>query len=74
MTSQDSDKARSQSFFSVLWSVLASMFGVQSNRRREEDFTHGKPSHYILVGLLVTGVFVLTVWAVVQLVMKVAGF
>ena len=49
------------------------MFGVQSNRRREEDFTHGKPSHYILVGLLVTVVFVLTVWAVVQLVMKVAG-
>lgn len=73
MTSQDSDKVRPQSFFSVLWSVLASMFGVQSNRRREEDFTHGKPSHYILVGLLVTVVFVLTVWAVVQLVMKVAG-
>ena len=74
MTSQDRDKAHSQSFFSVLWSVLASMFGVQSNRRREEDFTHGKPSHYIMVGLLVTVVFVLTVWAVVQLVMKVAGF
>ncbi|TNG03018.1 MAG: DUF2970 domain-containing protein [Gammaproteobacteria bacterium] len=73
MTSQDSDKARSQSFFSVLWSVLASMFGVQSNRRREEDFTHGKPSHYIIIGLLVTLVFVLTVWAVVQVVMKVAG-
>ena len=73
MTSQDSDEARPQSFFSVLWSVLASMFGVQSNRRREEDFTHGKPSHYIIVGLLVTLVFVLTVWAVVQLVMKLAG-
>jgi hypothetical protein len=57
MTSQDSDEARPQSFFSVLWSVLASMFGVQSNRRREEDFTHGKPSHYIIVGLLVTLVF-----------------
>ena len=73
MASQDSDKTHQQSFLSVLWSVLASMFGVQSNRRREEDFTHGKPSHYILVGLLVTVVFVLTVWAVVQLVMKVAG-
>mgnify|MGYP001812165179 CR=1 FL=1 len=72
MTSRDSDKARPQSFFSVLGSVLASMFGVQSNRRREEDFTHGKPSHYIMVGLLVTVVFVLTVWGVVQLVMKLA--
>lgn len=73
MTSEDTDKARSPSFGSVLFSVLASMFGVQSNRRREADFTHGKPSHYILVGLLVTLVFVLTVWGVVQLVMKLSG-
>ena len=56
-----------------LGSVLASMFGVQSNRKREQDFTHGKPSHYVMVGLLVTIVFVLVVWAVVQVVMKVAG-
>lgn len=74
MASQDDDRTGAQSFMSVLWSVLASMFGVQSNRRREEDFAHGKPSHYIIVGLLVTVVFILTVWAVVQLVMKVAGF
>ena len=57
----------------VLGSVLASMFGVQSNRRREEDFTHGKPSKYIVVGLLVTVVFMLAVWGVVSLVMRLAG-
>jgi len=73
MTSQDSDKTRGPSFFNVLGSVLASMFGVQSNRKREQDFTHGKPSHYVMVGLLVTIVFILTVWAVVQVVMKLAG-
>ena len=73
MASQDNDRKQAQSFVAVLWSVLASMFGVQSNRRREEDFAHGKPSHYIIVGLLVTVVFILLVWAVVQVVMKVAG-
>jgi hypothetical protein len=73
MTTRDSDKSRAPSFISVLGSVLASMFGVQSNRKREQDFMHGKPSHYIMVGLLVTIVFVLMVWAVVQVVMKVAG-
>jgi hypothetical protein len=73
MASQDGKEGRSQTFAGVLWSVLASMFGVQSNRRREQDFTHGKPSHYIIVGLLVTVMFVLAVWAVVQLVMKLAG-
>ena len=57
----------------VLGSVLASMFGVQSNRRREEDFTHGEPSQYVLIGLLVTVGFMLAVWGVVSLVMKLAG-
>jgi hypothetical protein len=61
------------SLLDVLGSVLASMFGVQSNRRREQDFVHGKPSQYIVIGLLVTLVFILTVWGVVNLVMKLAG-
>ncbi len=65
--------AKQPGFFGVLGSVLASMFGVQSNRKREEDFSHGKPSQYILVGLIVTVVFILTVWGVVRLVMKLAA-
>jgi hypothetical protein len=73
MAIHDGEEGRPPTFVGVLWSVLASMFGVQSNRRREQDFTHGKPSHYIIVGLLVTVMFVLAVWAVVQLVMKLAG-
>jgi hypothetical protein len=65
--------SKAPSLLDVLGSVLASMFGVQSNRKREEDFTHGKPYQYIIIGLLVTAVFVLTVWGVVRLVMKLAG-
>ena len=49
------------------------MFGAQSSRRREADFTRGKPIHYILVGMLVTLVFILTVWGVVKLVVGLAG-
>jgi hypothetical protein len=67
------EEGRAPSLLGVLGSVLAGMFGVQSNRRREEDFTHGKPSQYVIIGLLVTVVFVLTVWGVVSLVMKLAG-
>ncbi|MGW8229034.1 MAG: DUF2970 domain-containing protein [Gammaproteobacteria bacterium] len=72
--SQDKDNQGSTpSLLEVLGSVLASMFGVQSNRKREQDFVHGKPSQYIVIGLLVTLVFILTVWGVVKLVMKLAG-
>jgi len=74
MNTRSRNSTEKQSILSVLWSVLASVFGVQSNRRREEDFTHGKASHYIIIGLLVTVVFVLVVWGVVSLVMQLSGF
>jgi hypothetical protein len=73
MDTDNSGGGASPSLMKVLGSVLASMFGVQSNRRREEDFTHGKPSQYVVIGLLVTLVFILTVWGVVSLVMRLAG-
>ena len=72
MGSDNEKRVETPSFFSVLGSVLASMFGVQSNRKREQDFTHGKPSQYIITGLLVTVVFILTIWGLVSLVMKLA--
>ncbi len=73
MDQDKKDAARAPSFIDVLGSVLASMFGVQSNRKREKDFTHGKPSQYIIIGLIVTVAFMLTIWVVVSLVMKLAG-
>jgi hypothetical protein len=73
MGSGNDDRSNAPSLLQVLGSVLASMFGVQSNRRREQDFVHGKPSQYIVIGLLVTLVFILLVWGVVNLVMRLAG-
>ena len=73
MNQEKKDAAKAPSFLDVLGSVLASMFGVQSHRKREEDFTHGKPSQYIVIGLIMTAVFILTIWGVVSLVMKLAG-
>jgi len=63
---------RRQSLFRVFGSVFASMFGVQSSGKHSEDFRHGKASTYIAVGLVATILFVLTVWGVVQLVVRVA--
>ncbi|HSH30886.1 MAG TPA: DUF2970 domain-containing protein [Thiohalobacter sp.] len=57
----------------VVFSVLASFFGVQGSRRREEDFTRGRPLVYIAVGLAATLVFIFTIWLVVQGVLSTTG-
>jgi len=69
----DSVNKPSPSLFAVFGSVLSAMFGVQSSKNRERDFVRGKPVHYVIIGLVVTLTFILTVYGVVQLVLKLAG-
>lgn len=45
--------------WSVVKSVLAALLGVQSNKKRQEDFSSGKPAAYIATGLIVTLLFVM---------------
>ncbi|MEA3413255.1 MAG: DUF2970 domain-containing protein [Pseudomonadota bacterium] len=63
----------SPGFLGVMKSVLSAFLGIQSTANHERDISHGKPSHYILIGLLFTGLFVLIVWGVVSLVLHLAG-
>jgi hypothetical protein len=73
MDTEHREQPQTPSLIQVLGSVLASLFGVSSTRKREVDFTHGKPYQYIIVGLIVTVVFILSIWGVVKLVMGLAG-
>ena len=61
------------SFLQVLGSVMSSFLGVQKNATRERDFKRGRARDVILVGILLTAVFIFAVWGVVQLVMHVAA-
>jgi len=61
------------SLFRVVMSVIAAMFGVQSEKNRHRDFSQGRPAAYIIVGILMTIIFILTVWFVVSLVLKASG-
>lgn len=54
----------------VVKSVLASFFGVQSEKNRERDFQHGRPVHYIVIGLAATALFVLLMWGIVSLILS----
>ena len=57
----------------MVTSVLAAMFGVQSERNRRRDFSAGRPMPYIVVGLVMTVLLVLAIWLLVQLVLVSAG-
>ncbi len=61
------------SFWQMLHSVMAAAFGVQSGKNRARDFTDGWPSHFVLLGILFTAVFGLTRFAIVKLLLHIAG-
>ncbi|WP_275629708.1 DUF2970 domain-containing protein [Pseudomonas sp. 273] len=69
----DDSQNRPPSFWQMLQSVLAAAFGVQSGKNRTRDFSHGKPSHFIFLGVAFTLVFVLLLYALVRLVLHLAG-
>ncbi|MGN7611069.1 DUF2970 domain-containing protein [Magnetococcales bacterium HHB-1] len=53
--------------FQVMGSVAAALFGVQSRKNRDRDFTHGKPMQFAVVGLIFTILFILTLVSVAYL-------
>lgn len=53
---------------SVLWAFL----GVQKDEVRQRDLSRGKPIHFIIIGLVLTVLFILVVSGVVSLVMSLA--
>lgn len=59
--------------FQVIFSVLASLLGVQSGKNRERDFGKGDPADFIGVYVLLVVVFVVSMVVVVNLVLASAG-
>ena len=63
---------KSTSLLQVIQAVAASFFGVQSEAARQRDFTRGKASHYVVIGLVATALFVVTMVLIVKLVLHFA--
>lgn len=55
------------STWQVFKSVIASFFGVQNEETRQRDFTYGKPSQFIVVGLILTVLFIAFVYIAVKI-------
>ena len=73
-TDDDSTQAPHQlTFWELVKSTFSAFLGVQSDANRERDFSRGKMSHFIWMGLLFGVLFVLTLVGIVQLVLHLTG-
>ena len=63
------EQDRDVSTGSVVRSILAAAFGVQTTRNQQRDFAQGNYRHFIVGGIVFTVLFVLTLVLVVNLVL-----
>lgn len=56
-------------FIATLKSVAAAFLGVQSDKNRNRDFSEGKPSHFIIAGIIGVIVFIALLIVAVSLVL-----
>lgn len=48
---------------------MAAMIGIQSKKNLQEDFSKSSPLPFIVAGIIMTLLFIFSVYAVVQLVL-----
>lgn len=68
----DEDK-NTPSLLDVARSVLWAMIGVQKSKNHERDFKYGKPSQYIIVGIIGVAIFIAILITVVKFALSMAG-
>jgi len=66
---KDQRKRKGPGVLKVMQSIMAGAFGVQSDKRREEDFSSHSPWPYIIAGVLFTASFVVGLIVIVNLVL-----
>ncbi len=66
LSNDNKSNLKKPGLFGVLQSVLAAMFGVQSESKREQDFEKGDAAEYIFIGIIMVIIFILTIMWVVN--------
>lgn len=57
-------------FVRVIKSVMSAMIGVQKKENLENDFSKNSATPFIIAGIIMTLVFIVVVWGVVQFVLS----
>ncbi|PWQ98949.1 DUF2970 domain-containing protein [Leucothrix arctica] len=56
-------------FFNAIKSVMAAFVGVQKKKNLEDDFTKKSATPFIVAGVLMAIIFVVSIYTVVQLIL-----
>ena len=67
------ENKKEPSLLDVTRSVMWAFLGVQKNKNYERDFKHGKPSQYIIIGLIGVSLFIFIIVMIVKFVLSLAG-
>ncbi len=57
----------------TIFSILAALFGVQSESKRKRDFEQGKASNFIIAGIIFVIAFIITLYLIVSTVLANVG-
>lgn len=71
--SHDTTTRKGTGILNVVKSTLAAALGVQSNANRERDFQHGSPKSFVIAGIVFVLLFIVMMYGIVQLVLKIAS-
>lgn len=74
MKPTDEENEKAPGLLQIAASVFAAAFGVQSSKNQQRDFKHGNARVFIISGIIFTLLFMGTVFTVVRLVLKNAGY
>ena len=67
------ENKKEPSLLDVTRSVMWAFLGVQKNKNYERDFKHGKPSQYIIIGLIGVSIFIFIIVMIVKVVLVLSG-
>ena len=73
MTEETNQKEESLALWEVFQGVFAMFIGVQSEKNRERQFKYGKFYQFLIVGIIVTIIFLLHIMLLVKFALRWAG-
>lgn len=65
---EDPNQAPTLTWSQILRSSLAAGLGVQSSRNRQRDFAEGSPRRFIVMGVVLTMLFIASLVTVIQII------